>query len=224
VRVHEELVAVGIDGWYATLTRFCRTHSIGVTPPERVGTWYFAPGVEMQHDTSPHVVEVGGRKRSLHCGSLVLFHSRMRYCQVYPTFTRFYATAFLTEALVSFGGAAARCIVDNTHVVVASGTGDDAVMAPEMAAFAERFGFKFVADATGYAERSGRVEWPFHHVENSFYAGQIFGDLHDLNTQLRTWCETYNGTFRRGRLGLGIAVMSRTARGPAHRPPATRHQ
>ena len=79
----------------------------------------------MQHDTSPHKVEVGERKRLLQCASLWLCYSRMLFAQCYPTFNRFYCKVFLTEAFKEFGGAADRCMVDNTSVVIASGTGPE---------------------------------------------------------------------------------------------------
>ena len=49
-------------------------------------------------------------------------------------------------------------MIDNSHVVVLRGTGREMVPVPEMAAFAERFGFRFVAHERGDANRSGRVE------------------------------------------------------------------
>lgn len=197
IRVHEELRREGIAGSYTTLTRFCRARKIGVPSTERVGTWHFVPGEEMQHDTSPHKVEIGGTRRLLQCASLVLFHSRMRYCQVYPTFNRFYAKTFLSSALQFFGGAAGRCMIDNSSVILAGGSGKNAIISPEMEAFARRFGFTFEAHAIGYAERSARVERPFHDVEHNFYPGRTFGSLADCNAQLHQWCIDKNGAFRR---------------------------
>ena len=43
---------------------------------------------------------------------------------------------------------------------------------PEMAAFAERFGFTFAAHEKGDANRSARVERPFDYIENNFLAGR----------------------------------------------------
>lgn len=189
VRVHEELVAQGIEVGYATLTRFCRRYHIGHAPPQAAGTYDFAPGVEMQHDTSPHQVKIGGRTRRVECASLILGYSRVQFAQIYPRWSRFLARVFLTDALQYLEGAASRCIVDNSSVIVASGTGPNAVMAAEMSAFAERFGFTFVAHVVGDADRSGKVERPFHYIENNFYPGRTFADFDDINAQLRTWCD-----------------------------------
>jgi len=65
-------------------------------------------------------------------------------------------------------------MIDNTHVVVLRGTGSQMVPVAEMAAFAERFGFRFQAHERGDANRSGRVERPFHFIENNFLAGRAF--------------------------------------------------
>ena len=74
VRVHEELVAGGAVLSYPALTGFCRRQGIGQTPVVPAGQYHFEPGVEMQHDTSPHTVEVGGRKYKAQTASAVLYY------------------------------------------------------------------------------------------------------------------------------------------------------
>ena len=63
VRVHEELLAEGIEVGYPTLTAFCRRHEIGHPRKKRAGRYEFGPGEEMQHDTSPHTVTIAGARR-----------------------------------------------------------------------------------------------------------------------------------------------------------------
>jgi transposase len=197
VRVHEELLAGGAALSYAALTGFCRRHGIGYQPPVAVGQHDFAPGEEMQHDTSPHDVELGGKKRKVQTASAVLCYSRMLFFQCYPTFQRFDCKVFLTDALRYMGGATARVMIDNTHLVVLRGTGRDMVAVPEMAAFGERFGFQFVAHAIGDANRSGRVERPFSFVEGNFLAGRTFSSWEDLNQRAREWCDKVNSTYKK---------------------------
>lgn len=199
VRVHEMLDADNkeLNLSYQALTAFCRRHGIGNKPKLPAGHYDFAPGKEMQHDTSPHRFELGERQMLGQTASLVLCYSRMRYIQVYPRFDRFTCKSFLQEALMHFGYAADQCMVDNTSVVRIRGTGADMVPAPEMRAFSERLGFKFVAHEVGDANRSARVERPFHHFEHNFFAGRKFRDWNDLNQQARLWCDTYNQTYHR---------------------------
>jgi len=197
VRVHEELVAQGVAISYPTLTAFCRRHGIGHAPPAPVGHYDFAPGQEMQHDTSPHRASIGGVEHGIQTASLVLCYSRLLFFQAYPAFTRFSCKVFLTDALEYVTGVCATCMIDNTHVVVASGTGARMIPAPEMAAFAERFGFVFRAHEKGDANRSARVERPFHFLEHNFLAGRTFADLADLNTQALAFCDKVNATHKR---------------------------
>jgi len=195
VRVWEKLGDAGVEMAYSTLTGFCRRHEIGVKEKKPAGRYDFWPGEEMQHDTSPHDVVIGGKQRRMQCASVVLCFSRLMYVQVYPTFNRFYCKVFLTEAIQYFGGSAGRCMVDNTSVVIAHGTGRDAVPAPEMEAFSDRFGFKFKAHEKGDANRSARVERPFWFIENNFYPGRQFSDLEDLNRQAIDWCDKIKHRF-----------------------------
>jgi transposase len=197
VRVHEELVAGGASLSYQALTGFCRRQGIGQTPLVPAGQYHFEPGVEMQHDTSPHTVEVGGRKYKAQTASGVLCYSRMLFFQINPTFQRFDCKVFLTDALRYTGGVVERVMIDNTHVVVLRGTGREMIPVPEMEAFAERFGFRFVAHQIGDANRSARVERPFSFIENNFLAGRTFASWEDLNQQARQWCDKVNSTYKK---------------------------
>src|SRR5271167_3744744 len=197
VRVHEELTASGALLSYQALTAFCRRQGIGQAPVEPAGRYDFEPGVEMQHDTSPHEVEVGGKTYKAQTASAVLCYSRMLFFQIGPTFQRFDCKVFLTEALRYTGGTPKRIMIDNTHVVVLRGTGREMIPVPEMEAFAERFGFDFVAHERGDANRSGRVERPFSFIENNFLAGRTFASWEELNQQARQWCDRVNSTYKK---------------------------
>jgi len=191
-RVHEELTKAGLQLSYPAFTAFCRRHGIGQAPKQPAGHYDFAPGQEMQHDTSPHTLPLGGTGRRAQTASLVLGYSRMLFFQFYPQFRRFECKVFLTEAFRYLDGVAQTCLIDNTHVVVLKGTGRDMIPVPEMAAFAERFGFTFVAHAVGDANRSGRVERMFRFIERGFLPGRHFTDWADANRHAREWCDRVN--------------------------------
>jgi transposase len=197
VRVQEELAASGANLSYSALTSFCRRHGIGQAPVVAAGRYHFVPGEELQHDTSPHQVQLGGKLRKVQTASAVLCYSRLLFFQIYPTFTRFDCKVFLTEALRYFNGATKRVEIDNTHVVVLRGTGRAMVPVPEMASFADRYGFQFAAHELGDANRSARVERPFWFIETNFLAGRIFTNWKDLNQQARQWCDRVNATYKK---------------------------
>ena len=105
-------------------------------------------------------------------------------------------------------------MIDNTHVVVLHGTGTDMVPVPEMAAFAERYGFTFAAHEKGDANRSARVERPFDFIENNFLAGRDFCDLDDLNAQARAWCDKVNAACKQPPPRFAARALRRRAVAP----------
>ena len=192
VRVQELLADDGLAVRYSTLTRWAREAGLR-SPARRAGEYDFAPGQEMQHDTSPHRVlfaKAGtpGSIVTVQCAGLVLAYSRRLFIQYYPRFTRFEAKAFLLEAARFMDGVCPVCIIDNTSVLLAAGAGADAVIAPEMLAFARTLGFRFRAHRVGHPDRKGRIERPFAYVENNFLAARDFEDFDDLNRQALAWC------------------------------------
>ena len=197
VRVHEELAASGAAFSYQALTAFCRREGIGQEPVVPAGRYEFAPGEETQHDTSPHEVIVGGRKFKAQTAAVTLCYSRMLFFEIMPTFQRFDCKVFLNSAARYMNGCTERVMIDNTHVVVLRGSGRTMEPVPEMAAFADRLGFRFVAHEIGDANRSARVERPFHFIENNFLAGRTFADWQDLNHQARQWCDRVNASYKK---------------------------
>jgi len=181
---------------YSTLTYLVRKHQLKEIP-QRVGEYCFAPGEEMQHDTSPHTIYFGDKKVKGQCAALVLGFSRKIFMQYYPNFTRFEAKAFLQQALQFMQGSCKRCIIDNTSVVLAAGAGSNAIIAPEMLMFCRFFGFEFVAHAVNNPNRKGKIEKPFAYAENNFLAGRSFTDWQDLNHQAEQWCIAVNQKHKR---------------------------
>jgi hypothetical protein len=194
-RVHDALTDLGAAVSYPALTAFCRRHGIGHAPPPPAGHYLFTPGQEMQHDTSPHYASIAGNRVRVQTASVVLCYSRMIFFQHHPRFTRFECKAFLAQAIDYFKGSASRCMVDNSNVVVAAGTGSNMIPAPEMAAFAARYGFVFIAHEKGDANRSARVEAPFQRIEAGFLTGEDFADWRELNTRARAMCEIWNAKY-----------------------------
>ena len=175
---------------YSTLTRIVRDLALREDKEKRrSGTYQFGPGQEMQHDTSPHPVLIGDRKVKAQCAGLVLGYSRKLFIQYYPCFTRFEARVFLDHAFRFMEGTCPRCIIDNTSVIVAHGSGPDADIAPEMERFGQIFGVKFVPHAIDDADRKAKMERNFVYAQNNFLAGRSFTDWHDLNEQAKRWCQ-----------------------------------
>ena len=190
----------GVEIGYSTLTRKVRELGLGQKP--RAAKVDDVPGGEMQQDTSPYRVKIGAVTVGVIGCSIYYRYSKERYLCFYRAFNRFRMKCFFHEALMHFGYAAPKCIIDNTNLAVHHGTGPDAVMHPEMAAFAKRYGFRFEAHNLGHSDRKAGEERSFWTVETNFFPGREFSSLEDLNTQALHWATEIQAKKPRAKSGL----------------------
>jgi len=187
-RVHEKLVEEEkIRIAYPTLTRMLRDLGIGAAPRSRCDEVPDQPGVEMQHDTTVYKVNLADKPVRVVASLLYLRFSKRRYLKFSRVFTRFKMKCFFHEALSFWEYAAAECIIDNTNLARLRGTGADAVMVPEMEAFARQYGFRFRCHEKGHANRKAGDEKGLHTVETNFLPGRRFASLEDMNAQAIEW-------------------------------------
>jgi len=187
-RVHERLVEEeGIELSYPTLTRIVRELDLGRSRKSRCDRVPDEPGAEMQHDTSDYQVKLASKRTKLIASLIYLRYSKRRYLKFYRVFNRFAMKCFLHEALMFWEHAAILCVIDNTSLARLRGTGRNAVIAPEMAAFAECYGFKFLCHEIGHSNRKAGNERSFWTVETNFLPGRTFQSLEDLNRQAFEW-------------------------------------
>jgi hypothetical protein len=187
-RMHEKLVEEEkIQVSYPTLTRLVRELGLGRTSSARCDHVPDQPGAEMQHDTTVYRVKLAGQWIRLVASLLYLRYSKRRYLKFYRVFNRFAMKGFFHEALLYWGYAAARCIIDNTNLARLRGSGKRAVIVPEMVSFAERYGFCFRCHELGHCNRKAGEERSFWTVETNFLPGRSFESLEDLNRQAYEW-------------------------------------
>ncbi len=187
-RMHEKLQEEqGVQVKYSTLTRMVRELGLGTPPQVRCQQVPDEPGLEMQHDTTVYRLVLGGPLVRLVASLIYLRYSKRRYLKFYRVFGRFQMKCFLHQALTFWGYVARHCIIDNTNLARLRGTGRDAVMVPEMAAFAQQRGFEFICHEKGHANRKAGEERSFWTVETNFLPGRTFRNLEDLNQQALEW-------------------------------------
>jgi transposase len=187
-RVHEKLVEdEHVQIQYSTLTRLLRELGLSRSQEPRCDRVPDEPGAEMQHDTTRYTILLGGARAMLVASLLYLRYSKRRYLRFYRTFQRFRMKCFLHEALMFWQHAAPVCIIDNTNLARLRGTGKDAVMAPEMEAFAKQYGFRFLCHEKNHPNRKAGEERSFWTVETNFLPGRHFQSLEDLNQQAFEW-------------------------------------
>jgi transposase len=192
----------GIAVKYSTLTRHLRDLGISVPVSQRCERVPDEPGAEMQHDTSPFKVLVGSEWLRLQASLLYLRYSKRRYLQFYPVFDRFHMKCFLHLALMHWGYAPRICVIDNTNLARWRGLGANAVMVPEMEAFARAYGFRFLCHAPKHPDRKAGEERSFLTVETNFIPGRTFQNIEDLNRQALEWSTVRLEQRPQGKAGL----------------------
>ena len=202
-RIHEKLLEEeGIQVAYPTLTRLLREAGISAAAQQRCDRVPDEPGKEMQHDTSPYWITLGGVKVRLNASLLYLRYSKRRYLRFYRAFNRFRMKCFLHESLMHWGHAAETCIIDNTNLARLRGSGSTAIMVPEMESFAKQYGFKFFCHAIDHPDRKAGEERSFWTVETNFFPGRSFQSLEDLNAQALDWATVRLEHRAQGKAGL----------------------
>lgn len=187
-RIYEKLVEEEkVSIRYSTLTRMVRELGLGRPPQTRCQHVPDEPGQEMQHDTTVYTIQLGGQPTKLVASLIYLRYSKRRYLKFYRSFNRFRMKCFFHQALMHWGYSARQCIIDNTNLARWRGTGANAVMVPEMAAFAKPYAFVFLCHEKGHANRKAGEERSFYTVETNFFPGRSFRDLEDLNQQALDW-------------------------------------
>jgi transposase len=187
-RVHEKLTGEeGVTLGYSTLTRLLRDLEISEAKQGRCEQVPDIAGAEMQHDTSPYSLEIGGRRLKVVASIVYFRYSKVRYLRFYRYFRRFTMKCFLHEALTFFDYSAPVCIIDNTNLARLRGTGRDAVIVPEMERFARQYNFEFICHKIGHHNRKAGNERSFYTVETNFFPGRKFASITDLNKQARDW-------------------------------------
>jgi transposase len=202
-RVHEKLVEEeGVAVTYSTLTRMLRQLGISHPQKSRCERVPDEPGAEMQHDTSVYPIELAGRRVKLIASLLYLRYSKRRYLRFYRAFDRFRMKCFFHQALLFWGYAARQCIIDNTNLARLRGTGANALIVPEMEAFAKSYGFQWRCHALQHPNRKAGEERSFWTVETNFLPGRSFQSLEDLNVQALAWATTRLDNKAQGQAGL----------------------
>jgi len=202
-RVYEKLTEEeGIKVTYSTLSRMLRELGISKAQKTRCHRVPDEPGAEMQHDTTLYQVNLGGQPVRVVASLLYLRYSKRRYLKFYRSFNRFKMKCFFHEGLMFWGYSAPLCIIDNTNLARLRGTGANAIITAEMAAFARGYAFEFRCHELKHPNRKAGEERSFWTVETNFLPGRTFATLEDLTHQALSWSTGRMDHRPQGKAGL----------------------
>lgn len=198
-KVHELLERRGIAVPYRTLHRYCATELGYGRRRSTVPVCDCAPGSELQIDfgrlglvPDPPL----GRRRV--CHALIFTAVYSRHLFVYPTHSQ------TLEALIEgcerawefFGGVFAVVIPDNMKAIVSAADAVAPKLSDAFTEYAQSRGFEIDPARIRTPTDKARVERSVSYVRGSFFAGETFADITDVQARAAAWCS--------GRAGMRV--------------------
>lgn len=179
---------MGYSGGYTILKDYVRTirpKNVKLPrPPIDHG-----PGEEAQMDWSPHAVCLGGLQTVVHTGSIVLCYSRWMFIRHFLDERIDAVIKLHEEAFAELDAVPGKITYDNMTTVGRHIGPGNIWINPVFARFAEEYDFEVVILSPGKKERHGKVERPFHYIENNFLANHesAFDNLEEMNKKADFW-------------------------------------
>ncbi len=120
IRIYEEVRALGYDGSYDTVRRYCKAwaKSRGAATAESYVPLYYAPGEAYQFDWSHEIVLINGVTTTVKVAHVRLCHSRMMFVRAYMRESQEMVFDAHDKAFAFFRGTCTRGIYDNMKTAV----------------------------------------------------------------------------------------------------------
>lgn len=196
-RIHREIQEKGFKGKYGIVKKFVREVRRKTEVPA-VYRYETKPGIQGQVDWAEcGQIDIDGQNRKLHCFTMVLGFSRMRYAEFtlqidIPTLIQCHLNAFRY-----FGGYPKEILYDNMKQVVIDRKpiSSDSTWNSKFRDFFEHFGFVPRLCRPYRPQTKGKIENVVKFVKKDFFMGGSFSSFSDLNFQLNKWLSRVNSTI-----------------------------
>lgn len=158
-----------------------------------------------------------GRRRKLYLFVLVLGYSRYTWAEFTTSTRRSELLRLMEKAFREIGGVPREVLVDNMKQAIdkCRRQGQSAIVNSGFEEFSRWCDFNVTACPPYWPRAKGKVERGVGYIKHSFLEGREFGDMDDLNGQLRGWLATVANIRKHGtvkerpvdRLVMDVAAM-----------------
>lgn len=195
-KMHELLERRGVAVPYRTLHRYCATELGYGRRRSTVPVADCEPGSELQIDFGRLglVPDPPGGKRRV-CHALILTAVYSRHMFVYPTHSQGLEAVIegCERAWEFFGGVFAVVIPDNMKAIVSEADAVAPKLSDAFTEYAQSRGFEVDPARIRAPTDKARVERSVSYVRGSFFAGETFTDLTDVQERAAAWCSERAG-------------------------------
>ncbi len=188
-QIYQKLQKFGYAGSASAVRRYLA--SVRIKTNRSFLTLVFEPGEAMQVDFGYcGYLRHGDRNIRLCVCAAVLCHSRLLYAEIIPGEKQEHTFSCLQNALMFFGGAPRKIIVDNFKgAVLHHGRHGDIRYNPRFLDFTSHYGMLPVACNVRAPHEKGRIENGVGYVKGNFINGSNFSSLEEAQMSLKDWLE-----------------------------------
>lgn len=200
-KLHREIKKQGFSGSYRIVAEYVKKVRPEVIP-EAFLRYETKPGKYIQMDWGEFgTINHYGKERKVYCFSMVLGYSRAQYIEFTVSCDLYTLLRCHVHAFEYFGGVSEMTLYDNMKTVALFHIGETVKFNKGLLDFANHFGFIPKVCDVRTPNQKGKVEKSISFVRTSFFCGEEFRDLSDLNKKARIWLDTVCNTRTHGTTG-----------------------
>jgi transposase len=157
------------------------------------------PGEQGQFDWSEYMINYKKTgKEKVYIIRLILGHSRYRFNVASKDVTQLSLFQAMELAFQYFRGVPRSLLIDNPKQLITNPNRKNFTVNKHFDEFASYYRFKIQACQVRRAQTKGKVERPFHYLENHFIKNNEFEDFEDLSSKLLEFTEKVNHKYHSG--------------------------
>ncbi len=205
-RIFRELKKAGYTGSIGPVYRFLKRvdEDVGLISSKATVRIETPPGDQAQFDWSEYSMVINNREQKVYCFSMILAASRKKAV----CFSLEVDAAAIYEAIQELfddlGGVTQELLIDNPKALVIENnpkSEDEIRYNPQALIMARHLGTELNACPCYWPRKKGKIESPFHYIEEQFIKGNTFATMEELNRRGKTfvneWCNKVHGTTKR---------------------------
>jgi len=193
-RLLREIREEGYEGGYTIL----KDYLIQIRPIEQplaVYRYETKPGHQAQVDWGEcGEAFLDGKNRKLHCFSMVMGYSRMRYAEYTLSEDVYTLIRCHINAFNYFGGIPEEILYDNMKTVIIKKTflSKDNIWNQVFSDFSDYYGFISRTCKPRTPKTKGKIENTIGYIKRDFFEGTTFNSFQDIDIKLLQWLERVN--------------------------------
>ncbi len=205
-RIFRELKKKGYTGSIGPIYRFLQRvdEDVGKISPKATVRIETPPGDQAQFDWSEYSMVIGNRERTVYCFAMILAASRKKAVCFSLKDDAAAIYEAIQELFSDLGGVTLELLTDNPKSLVIENnpkSEDEVRYHPQALMLAKHLGTELNACPCYWPRKKGKIESPFHYLEEQFIKGNTFATMEELNRRgkefVNKWCDEVHGTTKR---------------------------